>query len=230
LIKTLTGGGTALVRFELPSAVSAGSVSVCGDFNDWSPQAQPLARLDTGGFHAVLELPTGCRWRFRYLLDGGRWENDWAADDYIPNDHGSHDSVVDLTPSALAPQAAPDATSPSEQERTSSEPRARAATLQAPTGGRPTTSGAAAKVRRSSKPQDGGVESSPAPSPRARARKAVAAESSDSPAAAPRASARARKAVADSAAPSAASGSSAGPSKPAGPAPSRARKAKEPLE
>jgi hypothetical protein len=101
MIKNVVGGAAALVSFELPSSVSADSVSVCGDFNDWAPGAQPLARLEGGGFRAVLELPTGRRWRFRYLLDGGRWENDWAADDYIPNQHGSHDSVVDLTTGAL---------------------------------------------------------------------------------------------------------------------------------
>jgi hypothetical protein len=36
----------------------------------------------------------GRAYRFRYLLDGVRWENDWHADDYVLNVHGSHDSVV----------------------------------------------------------------------------------------------------------------------------------------
>ena len=34
---------------------------------------------------------------YRYLVDGERWENDWAADTYAPNDYGGDDSVVDLT-------------------------------------------------------------------------------------------------------------------------------------
>ena len=32
--------------------------------------------------------------RYRYLLDGSRWENDWSADEYVPNGYGSDDSVL----------------------------------------------------------------------------------------------------------------------------------------
>jgi hypothetical protein len=94
---------TVVVGFELPAAVAAGSVTVCGDFNDWSPQSHPLTRVEGGSFHTEVALPAGRRWRFRYLLDGERWENDWAADDYVPNGHGQDDSVVDLTDTAALP-------------------------------------------------------------------------------------------------------------------------------
>jgi hypothetical protein len=33
-------------------------------------------------------------YRFRYLLDDERWENDWSADDYVANEFGGDDSVV----------------------------------------------------------------------------------------------------------------------------------------
>jgi 1,4-alpha-glucan branching enzyme len=88
---------TVLVTFELPAAVGAHEVHVCGDFNDWSPTAHPLTRLEDGRFRITLELPAGRRWHFRYLLDGHRWENDWAADDYEPNAFGGQDSILDLT-------------------------------------------------------------------------------------------------------------------------------------
>lgn len=94
-----------LVAFELPTAVHADTVSLVGDFNGWSPDATPLARQDDGRFRVELTLPVGGRSRFRYLLDGHRWENDWAADDYAPNGLGSEDSVVDLTDAVLAPRA-----------------------------------------------------------------------------------------------------------------------------
>jgi 1,4-alpha-glucan branching enzyme len=84
MTKTRLTGGSVLVTFELPAAVAAAAVSVCGDFNDWSPTSHQLTRTDNGSFRATLELPAGRRWRFRYLLDGQRWENDWAADDYLP--------------------------------------------------------------------------------------------------------------------------------------------------
>jgi 1,4-alpha-glucan branching enzyme len=82
------------VTFELPPEVGAEQVVVAGDFNDWSLVSDPLKRRKDGSFRTELSLPKGRRWRFRYLVDGWRWENDWAADDYEPNAHGSDDSVV----------------------------------------------------------------------------------------------------------------------------------------
>jgi hypothetical protein len=102
--RTTTGAGSVTgrvdVTFRVPAAVGAHSAHVCGEFNDWSTTADPMNRLDDGGFELVRAVPVGRRWRFRYLLDGNRWENDWAADDYMSNAFGDHDSVVDLqTPS-----------------------------------------------------------------------------------------------------------------------------------
>jgi 1,4-alpha-glucan branching enzyme len=97
--------GTVLVAFELPAAVAATSVALVGDFNGWSPGEHHLRPLDDGSFRAELPLAAGRRWRFRYLVDGDRWENDWAADDYVPNGLGTDDSVVDLT--EAVPDAAP---------------------------------------------------------------------------------------------------------------------------
>jgi hypothetical protein len=79
--------------------VEAESVSVVGDFNDWSRDADLMDR-DDDGFVAQLALQRGRAYRFRYLLDGERWENDWSADAYVPNEFGGDDSVVDLTHSA----------------------------------------------------------------------------------------------------------------------------------
>jgi hypothetical protein len=61
-----------------------------------------MERLDDGSFVLTRALPVGGHWRFRYLLDGNRWENDWAADDYPPNEFGEYDSVVDLRTGARA--------------------------------------------------------------------------------------------------------------------------------
>ena len=44
---------------------------------------------------------------FRYVLDGELWENDWAADDYLPNSHGADDSVVDDDPPIPRPSRWP---------------------------------------------------------------------------------------------------------------------------
>ena len=50
-----------------------------------------------GGLQPDARLDTGRAYRFRYLLHGRRWDNDWAADAYVRNDFGGDDSVVDLT-------------------------------------------------------------------------------------------------------------------------------------
>lgn len=97
---------TVLVAFELPAAVAATSVNLVGEFNGWSPGKHPLDLLDDGSFRTEIPLPAGHRWRFRYLVDGERWENDWAADDYVPNGLGTDDSVVDLTDADGLPFAA----------------------------------------------------------------------------------------------------------------------------
>ena len=67
---------------------------MAGDFNDWSTDAEPLDRLEDGSLVAVLALEPGRSYRFRYFLGDGEWENDWAADEYVDNEHGGSDSVV----------------------------------------------------------------------------------------------------------------------------------------
>src|SRR5881227_1199628 len=97
MIKRGAGNGRVLVTFEVDAAVHAERANLCGDFNDWSTDEHPMRRRDDGGFTLELELDPGRVYRFRYLLDGERWENDWAADDYVPNEYGGDDSVVDLS-------------------------------------------------------------------------------------------------------------------------------------
>lgn len=82
------------VIFEFTALSGAQQISLCGDFNGWSRTATPLRRCDTERFAVTLSLHTGRSYRFRYLLDNERWENDWNADDYQPNGHGGADSVI----------------------------------------------------------------------------------------------------------------------------------------
>ncbi len=86
-------GRACRVTLELPAAVQAESAALCGDFNNWDDAAHPLKRRKDGAFSISLSLKPG-EYRFRYLLDGQRWENDWAADEYRPNTFGTDDSVV----------------------------------------------------------------------------------------------------------------------------------------
>lgn len=82
------------VTFEIPPAVGGDRAHLCGEFNGWSTTACPMDRMDGGGFRSTVRLPAAARFRFRYLIDGERWVNDWVADDYVPNGLGGDDSVV----------------------------------------------------------------------------------------------------------------------------------------
>ena len=96
--KYLKQGTVCSVTFVLPkdAAPDAGSVCVLGDFNNWSQDRHPLARREDGDFAITLELEAGRVYRFRYVIDGWKYENDWFADRYEPNPYGGEDSVVDV--------------------------------------------------------------------------------------------------------------------------------------
>jgi len=97
MIKSRGSDGRSLVTFVLDPGVEAVRASVCGEWDGWATEAHPMERAAGGGFQLTVELPAGRSYRFRYLLDGERWENDWAADAYVPNGFGGEDSLVDLT-------------------------------------------------------------------------------------------------------------------------------------
>lgn len=96
LDKNSLGDGRVKVTFTIPAGSGAAAAYVVGDFNEWSQEATPMVR--TGDcFEVDIALRPGRAYRFRYLLDGARWENDWQADRYAGNNFGGNDSVVDLT-------------------------------------------------------------------------------------------------------------------------------------
>jgi 1,4-alpha-glucan branching enzyme len=90
--------GRTLVTFRIPAEAGATTAQVLGDFNGWSPT--DLRPSPAGGYELSIELESGRTYRFRYLLDGVRWENDWQADSYVPNEYGGDDSLIDLTTAA----------------------------------------------------------------------------------------------------------------------------------
>ena len=85
---------TVPVTFTLPAEVGAGDVALCGDFNNWDTGPIPLIRDTDGPWQVTVPLTPGNSYRYRYLLDGERWENAWDADRYEPNPYGSDNSVV----------------------------------------------------------------------------------------------------------------------------------------
>ncbi|MBC8426018.1 isoamylase early set domain-containing protein [bacterium] len=87
------------VTFRLPgeAAPEAASVHLVGEFNGWNESATPMERLRDGSYKATLDLACGHTYRFRYLIDGETWENDWEAHRYEPTPiAGVEDSVVEV--------------------------------------------------------------------------------------------------------------------------------------
>ena len=82
------------VTFDLTPQAEAMTASLCGEFNDWKTTANKMKLRKDGRFSTTISLPSGRAYRFRYLLDDSRWENDWGADAYVPNGFGSEDSLV----------------------------------------------------------------------------------------------------------------------------------------
>jgi 1,4-alpha-glucan branching enzyme len=89
-------GRSCRVTFDLPADVKAQTACLCGEFNDWDQSSHPMKRAKDGSFSLTISLKPGRQYRYRYLLDGERWENDWAAESYTPNALGSEDSVVNI--------------------------------------------------------------------------------------------------------------------------------------
>jgi len=96
LHKQTLAGKKVLVTFAMTAIEGVESLHVCGDFNDWSETATPLARKADGSWHVQLTLDAGQSYRFRYMDNMGRWHNDPTADAYVPNAFGSENSVLDL--------------------------------------------------------------------------------------------------------------------------------------
>lgn len=93
--KAAKNNGKCRVTFEVPAALGSSAGCVCGAFNDWSAEAHPLKLRKDGSLSVTVSLPPG-RYEYRYLLEDGRWENDWACDGYTPNPFGSDNSVVEV--------------------------------------------------------------------------------------------------------------------------------------
>jgi 1,4-alpha-glucan branching enzyme len=69
-------------------------VSLCGEFNGWSPTATPMKRHDDGRWETTVALAPG-RYQYKFLVDGD-WLLDPAAQKNVPNEHGSLNSVIEV--------------------------------------------------------------------------------------------------------------------------------------
>lgn len=95
--KDLSPAGRSLrVTFELPAEVADESVSVVGDFNEWTAGEDRMELMPRNGiWRTKVSLEPGRRYEFRYLIDGEVWRNDEQADDYTPNPYFEENGVIE---------------------------------------------------------------------------------------------------------------------------------------
>jgi len=84
------------VTFKLDTSAMGDpkKVFLVGEFNEWDLELTRMKRVKGGIFSVSLELPLGTIYQFRYFIDGSWWENDDAADYYLPSPYDSDNSVV----------------------------------------------------------------------------------------------------------------------------------------
>jgi len=84
------------VKFIAPQAIVEGakSITLAGEFNGWNPADTKLRKQKSGVYATTLDLEIGYEYQYRFVVDGDRWENDWSADKYVPNNHTADDNSV----------------------------------------------------------------------------------------------------------------------------------------
>ena len=96
LKKTFTPKRTICrVTFSIPEEWAEKDVKLVGDFNDWDKKSDSLEKKKDR-WEITMRLKPENTYRFKYLIDGEKWENDDDADRYVANEYGSEDSVVEV--------------------------------------------------------------------------------------------------------------------------------------
>lgn len=84
------------ILFSL-DAPNVASLKLVGDFNNWTPDHHSkLEKNDEGNWEKILPLTPG-KYHYKFIVDG-EWREDPGNPNYIVNDFGGIDSVVEVKP------------------------------------------------------------------------------------------------------------------------------------
>lgn len=75
------------IAFSLPTEGVAEATEglLLGDFNDWNiEEGIVMKKQKDGSLKTTIELEVGKSYQYRYLLNDGRWANDYNAQGYVP--------------------------------------------------------------------------------------------------------------------------------------------------
>jgi 1,4-alpha-glucan branching enzyme len=91
-MRTSVNAGKKRVTFQL-TAEPGSAVHVAGSFNNWDGAAKQMKdKNGSGRYSTVVFLPRG-RHEYKFLVDG-KWCVDPECTDWVPNAHGSLNSVI----------------------------------------------------------------------------------------------------------------------------------------
>jgi 1,4-alpha-glucan branching enzyme len=83
------------VTFEL-DAKNVENAEIVADFLDW--KHTPMKKVvKSKSFKFKTRLPKDGEFEFRYFVNGTEWVNDAQADQYVPNEYGADNCIVNTT-------------------------------------------------------------------------------------------------------------------------------------
>jgi hypothetical protein len=95
------------ITFTLPAEAVQGATEafLLGDFNNWNPENAPkLEKQPDGSFKTAAQLEEGKTYQYRFLLNDGRWVNDYHAQNYVPVSGLYVDNCVITVPESKSPE------------------------------------------------------------------------------------------------------------------------------
>jgi len=86
--------GKSQVTFVYQPENDCNKVLLAGTFNDWEPTKGKMTRQKDGSFRKRVNLKPG-EYRYKFFVDGN-WVEDPQADQLVPNEFGTCDSLVTI--------------------------------------------------------------------------------------------------------------------------------------
>lgn len=88
----MLAGKLAFYLYE-PEATSA---HLAGDFNGWSTKKHPMTEVRPGLWRTTIHAPASGTYRYKFVVDGGRWVEDPANMRREPDGYGGMNAVVEV--------------------------------------------------------------------------------------------------------------------------------------
>ena len=85
--------GGAVFRYEAPNAKK---VHLVGDFNNWSPAADPMSDQDADGVWTLFYPLSPGSYQYKYVVNGDRWIPDPRNPESVPDGFEGRNSVVKI--------------------------------------------------------------------------------------------------------------------------------------